>query len=333
MNRSSSIFYGITKEDENTITEVLCNLFRYKYFRNYFLCQCGIDERIVNLIKLENISTQEKYRNVGIPDIVINNDDTYYMIENKIRNNTPLQPTQVYDYPELIRKTEKSNKGLIFILPHDYKHIDNIKKAKNKYPFINIVYWENIIEFLYSIDLVKESSIIKESIQLIVDLVIKTTLDTILTPYEVAMLYNPKDVFESLKLIQKVINLIKNTDEKIVKELGKQFSSSDWANDLDDICSKGRYINYKNESCIFIGLNLNLIEKGPDFYDHVFGVAFEKRMIIKNFKIGKEYSYREDNDWIYIKIPKDIILSENQNSIFTKTIIEIIQDNFVKNLK
>jgi hypothetical protein len=91
MKRDDNIFYRLTKENENSTTELLCNLLRTKYIRNICLKFFGIPDKIIEGITIHNINTQKLSRTEGIPDIIIQDTDCYYIIENKIRINTGLQ--------------------------------------------------------------------------------------------------------------------------------------------------------------------------------------------------------------------------------------------------
>ena len=101
MTRENNIFYRLTKENENTTTELLCNLLRTKYIRNICLRYFDISEEIIENISIENISTQKSFDKEGILDIIIQNKDSYYIIGIKfweigrqimeIQGNNPLK--------------------------------------------------------------------------------------------------------------------------------------------------------------------------------------------------------------------------------------------------
>ncbi len=331
MNRSTSIFYGLTKEDENTSTEILCNLLKYRYFRDILFSYLKIDMNAIDSIDLNHCSTQIRY-NTGIPDLVITNSKAYYLIENKIRIDTPLQDNQIYSYPEMVINSKKPYKGQIFILPKNYKHLDKIENAKLKYSFIKIVIWDDLIRYLFSYDLQKDSYIIAEALNLLSELIIKSSIDTILSPYEVAMLYNPKDIHESLKVMCKIIQLVEKSGKMIIDGIGSDFELSTWANDFYDDTTKGRYIKYKKNDDIFIGLNLNLVDKGAQYWEYILSVALKKDTLNENWNIDtSRFEYCEDSDWIYVKIKKEIIINEDQQNSFSNEVIDIINDIFKNN--
>jgi hypothetical protein len=88
--------------------------------------------------------------------------------------------------------------------------------------------------------------VINESINYLINVILhKDSLyneDNILSPYEVAMLYNPKDVIESLKLCSKIFGKIKSIEDDLLKV--KEFSLKPSA-DCGSInnCEIGKYFS------------------------------------------------------------------------------------------
>jgi hypothetical protein len=318
----TSIFHRITNQNENTSTEILCNLFRNKYFRDICLSFFGLPENAIKTIKSEHCSTQQKLLNIGIPDLIIQNNEVFYIIENKIKRDTPLQSSQTTSYVDVIKKDCHDEKGLIFLIPHDYEHVNEIVTAQKSCRFISISYWEEFLKFLY------DSAVVKEALDFLCNLIIIEPVETNLTPYEVAMMYNPKDVVESISLIQKVYELIKKTEPIILSKLGKNFSEFHDCFKFNINADTGFYFNYKkNEDAIFIGLCLNLIEsedKGQ--WDYFFSVAFDVKALKKQGKddITTKHLCYNGGDWIYFKMDRKLLLSKNQEEVFVENVCKII---------
>lgn len=326
MNRKNNIFYKLTQENENSCTELLCNILRIKYIRDIFLKNIGFCKNLLDKINIDHITTQYRNEQIGIPDIKIENEDCLIIIESKIKVNTVIQENQVTFYPKYINNANKQHRGLIFLVPKDYQHINKIVSVKKEYSFAKIIYWEDILEMFYISEIDEGSPVISESLNYLSEMIIHRTMDTKLSNYEVAMLYNPKEVFDSLNLVNKVIALIERNDNEIIEKLGNEFSSSDTIKKNDTIY-KGKYIKHKKESYnIFYGLNLNIIESGDPLLDkYVYSVGINKSLIknIDNLKFECS-EYCEYNNWIYIKLSKDSILNEDQDVKFVNNVVEII---------
>jgi hypothetical protein len=347
MTRRDNIFYKLTRENENSITELFCNLLRTKFIRHICLKFIEIPETIIKTINIENITTQ-KYLDEGIPDIIIKNDNCYYIIENKIRKKTELQDSQKNSYIERLEKEKgKNNKkdvAYIFIVPKEYdtNEIECLKeelKEKHGDNFIRFYHWEEYLKYLLDFEIQKESPIINESLNYFIKVISnKTSLydeDTTLTPYEVAMLYNLKDVYESLNLCNKILSKIKSLEKDFLdfdKNLKPGYEYTDTKRN-----GIGKYFHYNGkEDAIFIGLNLNLMRYNiVDIHDitkkaedYVFSMAFKKKDLKSELNIPLE-KFFDDDDWIYIPLNKKYLLEENQ---MKTEIIDIFRDVFLNNV-
>lgn len=77
-------------------------------------------------IHADDITTQENYGANGRPDIIIENDDCKVFIENKILERTSLTDNQPKSYLDILNIPNKKIKKLIFLLPDNYKHEDEL---------------------------------------------------------------------------------------------------------------------------------------------------------------------------------------------------------------
>jgi len=345
MKRGNNIFNGLSRKDENAATEMLCNLLQVKYVRDVCLQFLGLEQKAIDSIDAKDITSQHSLEDVGIPDIEISNTDYYYIIENKIRKNTPLQESQKTTYITKIKNSPAREKGFIFIIPKDYNHTNEIDALRNNETDVEIKYWDELLAHLYSKELDKWSPLIAHSLEFLSDLILEQTTDTRFTPYEVAMLYNPKDAYESIKMARKVFYLIKNKEDgdvlrNVLNKLDKDFDggddkydiTSDWKNKI------GKYFRYKspNKPAIFCGLSFDLLDENPQYTDFVFSIAFKCDKLKSISTIDEiKYPYKIVNDWLYVKLPKESILddSERQSEIFKDTVVDIIKNVFLNNLK
>jgi hypothetical protein len=329
----SSIFHRVTNENEDATTELLCNLLRDKYVRDICLKALGVDADAIEAIKFKHCSTQSRNiqvggQSIGRPDLVISNDKCFYLIENKIRTTTGLQPKQLENYPLAVqvKRERKTHIGLIFLLPTNYDktEIEELKKAN---AFIKIATWDKFLTDVYKSGIDKNAPLVAESLKYLSSLTLRSPIDTTLTPYEVAMLYNPKDICSSLDLITKIQKLIEQTIEPILKELGDKFALSKYQYFLDS-SDKGVFINYNDNAAIFIGLNLTLL-KNPDAKDvrgNVFGVAILEDIVPKDYN-ARPFDSADDGgyNWYCFGISAQVICSPNASEEFIKEVCTIIK--------
>lgn len=170
--RIKNIFHRVVR-NEDDYTELFSNLLDYKSFRLFF---CDFIVRKNSNLKFDfeygDITTQFTSQESGRPDIVIENDDTLILIENKVETNTRLTGNQPSGYIDLIRElgTTKSCKGLIFILPRKYIHesliISRYEEKKNDKDDFLIIYWEDLIQEMEKTGFPQISEIFKHFIDL-----------------------------------------------------------------------------------------------------------------------------------------------------------------------
>jgi len=327
MDRDSNIFFNITQENEDTSTDLLCNILRTKYIRDITLDFIGISKKSLDTITLEHIFTRKGIDGVGIPDITIENDDTFFFIENKIHVNTDLQDSQITTYPDFIyNKKYKVYKGYIFLIPKNYEHEIEINESMKKYPFITKIYWEDLLKYLYKLEIQNESPVISEVLNFLNYLVSNEfVLETKLNISEVVMLYNPKDIYSALSLVYKINRLADIAAEKIVEKFGQDFCIDRTQRDLK---GQGIYLKYNNKPAIFIGLNPFLYEEQNG--DFVLSVALYRKTLKENININDYYS--DDEGWLYIKMDRKRFTEEDQENLYVKDVVDIIENIFLKNI-
>jgi len=336
MLKKSNIFYNLTNGHEDNTTQLLCNLMQKKFFRDICLKYFGIEN--YNSILPKHIYPQYNINGVGRLDIFIENDNVLCLIENKINDQAPLQDSQIGPYVDFVAKRNKKEKKLIFLISDGYIHKNEIKKTieKNQSVNIKIFYWEHFLNHLSEMEIDNCSSLIRDSLEYLKNLFSETGADSNLNPYEVALMYNPKDIYYVLSLLEKNINQINKAADPI-NLIGDQFS---WAGPQSDKRGQGRYIKYKEKGCIFLGLNPGLrnIQNG----DFVYSLAIPKSYIKDNYKEfidQKFYPYIADNfpndndideNYIYIKIDRKLFIDESRVNDLRDKVVEIIKEVFLK---
>jgi len=121
--RLKNLFYRVAK-DENSTTEILCNLMNFKIFREKFLA-IFLSPELINKISFEDFETQVRL-NEGQPDIIIENEIIKVIIEIKTEKYTTLTDNQPEGYINNLLTQKIENKWLIFILPKGYIYEKNI---------------------------------------------------------------------------------------------------------------------------------------------------------------------------------------------------------------
>ena len=333
MDRKKSIFYKITNENENSTTELLCNLFRIRYFRDICLEFFELEKKFINEINFENISTQNSIDVSGKPDIVINTDKIRCYIENKILKDTGLQENQKFNYPENLlnfRETQGKHIDYIFLIPKGYAHENEIDEIINKYKdFTRRYYWHDFLSYLYNKELHIESPIIKEGLNYFSELVQEDEpIDTVLNPREVVIMYNPRTINDVLILMQKIREIIKNSLVLVADKIGKDYS---WGGEQKEKWAQGYTFNYKNKLGFFVGITPYLYdEENETFYS----VALYRNQLKECIKIDDhEFKHYLDDDWLYIAIDRNLFVEDDKEKKIANEIIKILNNVFIKNLK
>ena len=196
MNRDNSILYKAAKQNENTITELLVNLMRYKYIRDFVLSFLGAPNDFIDTVKSEDISTQFWIEDKGIPDIRIANSNGIILVESKIRTDTVLQKNQIDNYTEIIKNYNKY-KQLIFLIPKNYIEINQIKKCQERNNYVSIIYWEDLLFEINQNDICRDNSIVTEVVRFIEYTIIKRDIEVQFEAIEVSLMYRISDLVNS----------------------------------------------------------------------------------------------------------------------------------------
>lgn len=158
-----NLFHGIVT-NENTFTELICNLFQYESFAKYFINFLEYEHHDISF----NIDSQISTNN-GRPDILLKNENCSVFIEIKI-DNASLTINQPEGYLLELQKRKESNKALFFIIPKNYMHEQDLRKRikqNDKYKQVSIKYWDDFVKKYKKDEDVKKMPLYKEFYQLI----------------------------------------------------------------------------------------------------------------------------------------------------------------------
>jgi hypothetical protein len=332
MAEGRNIFYRVAADNEDATTELLCNLLRTKYIRDIFLNFLEIPKKIHETITIENIFTQTTIENVGRIDLKIETNDALYFIENKIHDDTGLQLSQTTKYMEYLELMNKPNKGCVFLLPKDYdaKETGEIENIKEKYSFVSIKRWNDLLDCFKKNEIAKEAPVVAEALDYLSNLILGYSDNTTeLTAQEVVIMYNPKDLYNALSLAEKVRGLIEKTLESILGELGDDFSRGVLRSNINGY---GGTILYNNKLAVWVGLSPKLYDEPDD--DFVFNVALWEKSLgnlnINNIGVNKYLS--DDEGWICIKLDRKILTDENPEEKLKTAVVDIVKNVFLKNI-
>lgn len=327
MQRKDSILYRTTNENEDSITELLCNLMREKYVRDILLFNLQIPQEIINNIKFDDISTQVNLRESGKPDICIQNKELLIYIENKIYKHTNLQDNQITSYLDKLNNSNKTHRQMIYLIPKEYKHLNSVEDVCKQNDFCVIVYWDDFLNNISKYEIGESNLIFKECFRFFEDKLLSKSISIKFKPEEIIIMYNTKDFIATHNLFIKLKNVIINAEPIIIKELGNDFTSSDWSWGENEN-EQGKYLNYKNEQKIFYGFNFNIVREKPENRDYLLAVAITLDILDIN-KIEKLKKEKDniiwDNEWCYIKMDKYNLIEDNNSEVFAKNLIEIIK--------
>jgi len=196
--------------NENSLTELFKNYFSYDIFRKDFIKLIDLFPSEI-IIEYENLTTQQNSNNCR-PDMRIRSEDVEIFIEIKVWD-TSLTDNQPVGYLNELMRINKKYKGLVLIVPDNYKHLTEYLKRQSEYGFSipsKIIYWSQIITFLE-----KESyfsdSILQEFLKLLTEWFIpkKINIDS-----DFELLMNNNQTPES---ILKLINLIDGLNQELTK--------------------------------------------------------------------------------------------------------------------
>ncbi|MEO5348082.1 MAG: PD-(D/E)XK nuclease family protein [Magnetococcus sp. YQC-3] len=153
MSRPENLFLYRVIKDENSATEMLCNLMAFSPFRQKFLKLLQLSDETIACIAYQHFSTQVDTGTYGRPDMEIRNKSVHLLIEVKLNPWTNLTGNQPKGYLQFLSDKADINKErcLIFLLPPSYQHrniietcIKEFKPEQNKIKVV-FIEWNEVI--------------------------------------------------------------------------------------------------------------------------------------------------------------------------------------------
>ena len=242
MSVENTIFRGLASKDgENTTTELLANLLKYKCLRDIFftsICsqiqESGPEnaKKLFDKIKPQDIKTQVIFpktntQKKSIPDILIENTDCFIIFESKIKKSTELQTTQIEDYPNLFKDKAQTLKKYIFLLPCNYNSSEINKIDKNICVKVD---WSKILSDFYKSDIEKIAPVVNEALSYLKSVIeIENTneLSDVQPLYKIALEYDWNKLKEEKEKIEKIAQKIVRCKNKIIERYRKFLNPSD----------------------------------------------------------------------------------------------------------
>ncbi len=317
--RENNIFYNVIR-NETSLTEVFCNLMRYKAFRDLFLNFVNNKTKNLNLdfddIKYEYFDTEKDFniqeddidKKVGRGDLILSMDDLDYIFEIKIENTTKTTKNQPDGYLKYLKEQNKDNykKRLFFIIPTTYKYKDKLLQSEQ----INILYWEDFFYELKKSELKKFNIIVNDFYNLVYDgwfYFSKLNFNNL----ELDYIYN----MEKLQMKNSAIPTIMMKLLSIVDELQGTYNAKKYDESLNEF-EYVFWIRDKNLKKIFwFGIDYEVWEK----YKNPLIIGFEddkEDIYCKKFKqVFSDKLVKLDDDGIYLPLEIDILRSEDTSAI------------------
>lgn len=337
------------KNNEDWVTEKLAKLLELKYFRDIclkFLVGQKIDSDNANITSQIEDNTSD-----GRPDLEIDSDNSYILIENKIRDNRKAEiGTQISDkngkigYIEtLIKKGGNRNKFLIYIYPENNVNKKEFESVKKQYPkIVKTCTWSKLLEYLNTLQF--DSSFITKNLEDINSVIDKiVTFNSILRPKEAVMLAKPENMLDAVMVIAKYKNVITNSKNNILEFITKNSENKlsksikmKWTDKIDEEpfveavftigtgklekwFSTGIYLYLINS------LNSDITEDSEINKKYLFSLIFDKKLfpenVINEFIEKKMYKKSDGDVWIPIK--SDFLLEDDIEAQKKKYLAEV----------
>jgi len=226
------------------MTELLYNYLSYKFFRDKFI---ELIHPQLGEVSWEQCSTQEDLGEYGIPDMSITEPDQFDIrIEVKVQDSG-LTSNQPFRYIEYLNKSKVKTKGLIFLCPKKYAHLEEWKTGLSDDPQLHqdILYWDDIINLIEENEFHIQNPLFSEFYNL---------LCSWFRPLEITFEHSKiKRMFtnEIPKIILQLFEVVHQVEEQVLKEgysVSRNKNSNEYA-----ITIKNNDQDY-HDSLVFFGV-------------------------------------------------------------------------------
>jgi hypothetical protein len=172
MPRVENVFFNLVT-DENSTTELLCNLMQFSGFRIPFL-RLFLPEALAKVVAWEDFDTQLATAGGGRPDLQIRNDDIVALVEVKVSAGLAPTPHQRQGYFEFLKQQVGRECWLILLVPRNWAHREELNwelaepaVAGNKIATC-VILWNDVIDVIEKNDLAALSPFLKDFHELLV---------------------------------------------------------------------------------------------------------------------------------------------------------------------
>jgi hypothetical protein len=316
--REKSIFYNLTDENENATTELLCNLCIYDEYREIIFNILGLNNFD---IYFDDIQTQKQIpKKRKKPDITIENNEAMIFIENKI--NAGLLKSQIKTYPDELNRSNKKKK-MIYLVPNNHKCIETINELSQKYDFITLVRWEELVNKLEKYNKSKSSEIITESTKYF-NKVLNMIPKTMFSQEDILFMKDIVKFRRENNTMAKAAELFSNVVDKLGQDL-KIKSDKDEPRLVCDQDEFGYYFSYMN---CFFGYSFGLLEhEKPEAKDYVLSLALHKDGVkVKKINDFSEHPFYFDEEWYFFKFDQDILSNDEKEKLLFDSCSNILKE-------
>ena len=155
MGVEDTIFRGLTQENENSVTELLVNMMRIdekikEVVLTYLLKETEISYEMVQKAPVYTQGYFNEGNNTCIPDIFINTDECFIIIENKITRERGLEENQKDAYIALLKNERESSKKVayIFLVPRHSVSEEAVLYLQQDEGIVSLCYWSDLLSIL-----------------------------------------------------------------------------------------------------------------------------------------------------------------------------------------
>jgi hypothetical protein len=175
MPRAENVFYNLAT-DENSTTELLCNLMRFSAFRTPFL-RLFLPEAAARDVAWEDFDTQLATTGGGRPDLQIKNNDIVALIEIKVSAGLGPTPHQRRGYFEFLQQQDTAECWLIFLVPRNWAHGEELNRelaelagaaGPGKRIGARVIHWNDVIDVIEKNDLAALNPFLNDFYELLV---------------------------------------------------------------------------------------------------------------------------------------------------------------------
>jgi len=169
MPRADNVFYNLVT-DENSTTELLCNLMRFEAFRLSFL-RLFLSDAAASDLHWDDIDTQVELPSGCRPDLQIKNERFIALIEVKVSPGLGLTQNQPTAYIEYLLSEDFPERWLVFLVPKAWAHRSSLNlllEGNAGGVHTQIVYWEDIVNAIERDNLGATNEFLNEFCQLLV---------------------------------------------------------------------------------------------------------------------------------------------------------------------